>query len=110
MMPIRKLLTVLTLCLLLTALAVPVFAQDATSEATTEATAETTDLAPTAEATTESTGASEVTATVEASSVESESTAPTGIGTLVLLVGLGAVVLVGGVMLARERTGRAGKE
>ena len=68
-------------------------------------TSETT-AAPTTEGS-DATSPNAVTATVETSAAsEGASESPTGIGTLILLVGLGAIVLVGGVMLARERTGR----
>ncbi len=107
-MPIRKLLILLTLCVLLAAVAVPTFAQDAT--ATAEVTA--TDVSPTAEATAtvESAvipgGETAAAPTTESISTSDSTTDPSRpIGTLILLVGLGTIVLVGGVMMSRERRG-----
>ena len=37
---------------------------------------------------------------------ESDDNTPTGLGTLMLVIGMGAVVIVGGTMIARERFNR----
>src|SRR5512139_2410772 len=76
-------------------------------ETTAEPTAETTAVieAPTAEVTAEATQVTEPVPPTEAPPTEnpdSAEDAPTGLGTLVLLMGLGAVSIVGLTMVARE--------
>jgi hypothetical protein len=114
----KRSLLILMLCLMA---ALPAYAQDATEEATTEATSEATQestaevVEATAEATIEAT--QEVTAeVVEATAEATPEATPTpevneaaaeGISTLILLAGLGAVAVVGGLALMRERSRRS---
>ncbi len=76
-MHIKRMLLILTLCLLV---ALPVVAQDATAEATAEPV---------------------TTTAVATETVEP----PPGLPLLVLLMGLGAVVIVGGIAVLRQRAG-----
>ncbi|MBI5668809.1 MAG: hypothetical protein HZC41_12455 [Chloroflexi bacterium] len=104
----RKLLPVLiVLILCLPLLALPAHAQEATAEPTAEAT---TSAAVTAEPTAETTTSAEateaptgtVTAVPTAAPEGETGEAPTGLSTLVLLIGLGAVALVGLSSIARN--------
>lgn len=100
----RKPLTVFILLVLgLSLLSLPVLAQEATAEPTPEATIAT--EAPTAEITAEGTAVVEPVPPTEAPAAENpagEADAPTGLSTLVLLLGLAAVSVVGLAMVARD--------
>ncbi len=90
----RKLLLVLifaALCLL----AAPVYAQEATAEAEATAPVETTAPAETTAETPAEPG-------TPAEPAEPAEAAPTGLSTLILLIGLGAVAAVGLAVVARE--------
>lgn len=91
----RKLLLVLVLSALCL-LAAPIYAQEATAEPAAEGTAA-------VEATEPADATAEVTAepTAEAP-VEPAEEAPTGLSTLMLLIGLGAVAAVGLTVVARD--------
>ncbi len=113
---VKKLLVVFILALLLVIAALPTFAQDATAEPTAEATTEATvEAAPATEATAEITAAAEATseATAEVTVEANAEAAPTddgaaGLPTLFLLIGVGAVLLIGGAMYLRDRSGTSG--
>lgn len=76
-------------------LALPVYAQEATAEPTAEATTG-------AEATEAPAGGEATAAPPAAPEGETGGEAPTGLSTLMLLIGLGAVALVGLSMVARD--------